>query len=203
MHVYKDGTARYVFYDPENGNTDDKKITWKYLRRNGTGHAQYKLNFHDKNISAPVILTVAQECIILTSEDKNWNRQILYSNLSPVDLDEFLANGGTSNDYECRPADDGSTAESTDENTDPAGDGISESDAKQRLRDRGVATDDLIGTRCQNCWTFRTSDMPFGTNEYTVLDTGEAFGKGLGPDENSSSHKSPRPVGADTPSANY
>ena len=75
MRVYKDGTAHYVYYDPENGNTNDDKITWKYLGLNGTAHDQYELDFHDKNITKPVILTVSDNQIILTSKDKNWSRQ--------------------------------------------------------------------------------------------------------------------------------
>lgn len=214
MRVYKDGTAHYVYYDPDNGNTDDKKITWKYLGMNGTAHDQYKLNFHDKNISAPVILTVSRDSIILTSKDKNWNRQVLYRTLTPVNLEKFLANGGTSDDYEYRGPANSSSAGGSD-STDPTSNGISEAKAKQLLSAHGVSTSGLIGERMANGWTFRTKDMPLGTQIYTVLDSGDVMGDGIDQsqserpntnngDANDTNGGGQTPsVGADIPSGNY
>ena len=181
MRVYKDGTAHYVYYDPENGNTDDDKITWKYLGLNGTAHDQYELDFHDKNITKPVILTVSDNQIILTSKDKNWSRQTLYRTMTPVNLDEFLDNGGKTDAYEYRGPAKATSSNNGSNDNDPAGDGISEGEAKKKLQEHGVATGNLVGDRNANCWTFRTSDMPLGSYIYTVWDTGEVAGKGLEP----------------------
>lgn len=181
MRIYKDHTARYVYYDPENGNTDDNKITWKYLGLNGTAHDQYELDFHDKNINKPVILTDCDNQIILTSKDKNWNRQTLYRTMSPVNLDKFLENGGKTDDYEYRGLANATSANNGSNDNDPVGDGISEAEAKKKLQEHGVATGNLVGDRNANCWTFRTSDMPLGSYIYTVWDTGEVAGKGLKP----------------------
>lgn len=181
MRVYKDGTAHYVYYDPENGNTNDDKITWKYLGLNGTAHDQYELDFHDKNITKPVILTVSDNQIILTSKDKNWSRQTLYRTMTPVNLDEFLDNGGKTDAYEYRGPAKATSSNNGSNDNDPAGDGISEGEAKKKLQEHGVATGNLVGDRNANCWTFRTSDMPLGSYIYTVWDTGEVAGKGLEP----------------------
>lgn len=181
MRIYKDHTARYVYYDPENGNTDDDKITWKYLGLNGTAHDQYELDFHDKNITKPVILTDCDNQIILTSKDKNWNRQTLYRTMSPVNLDKFLENGGKTDDYEYRGPANATSSNNGNDNSDPAGDGISEGEAKKKLQEHGVDTGDLVGDRNANCWTFRTSDMSLGSYIYTVWDDGTVDGKGLEP----------------------
>lgn len=218
INIYQNGTAHYVFYDPENGNTDDKHITWKYLRTNDTAHDQFELDFHDKNISAPVILTIDGDSIILTSKDKNWQRQVLYKAIPPINLKKFLASGGTDDNYEERGPASNSSSAGNEDDTDPTGDGISEAKAKEILRKQGVSTDGLIGQRIGNGWTFRTSDMAFGTWKYIVRDD-EANGKppvinnndqpqGSYEDNDSIRSKAPsanvnRPsAGADTPSAN-
>lgn len=181
MRVYKDGTAHYVYYDPENGNTNDDKITWKYLGLNGTAHDQYELDFHDKNITKPVILTVSDNQIILTSKDKNWSRQTLYRTMTPVNLDEFLDNGGKTDAYEYRGPAKATSSNNGSNDNDPAGDGISEAEAKKKLQEHGVDTSNLLSQRIGNGWEFRTSDMPFGTYKYMVLDDGNVAGKGLEP----------------------
>lgn len=208
MRVYNDGTAHYVYYDPENGNTNDSKITWKYLGRNGTAHDQYELNFHDKNIVKPVILTVDNNQIILTSKDKNWSRQTLYRTMTPVDLDEFLSNGGKTDAYEYRGPANATSSDNGSDNTDPAGDGISESEAKQRLQEHGINTKNLLSQRIGNGWEFRTSDMPFGTYKYTVLDDGNVSGEGIHPasqtestSDSQSNHRTVPSVSSGTPSA--
>lgn len=85
INLNYDHQGRYVFYDPENGNTDDN-LTWKKI-----GTDKYQIELDDNNVSAPIIAKkMSGGRIQLTSEDPNWRTEILTKVMQTMDLDEFL-----------------------------------------------------------------------------------------------------------------
>jgi hypothetical protein len=177
LNVYDDGTAHYVFYDPENGNTDDKDITWKSMGKTRTAKSRYEMDFHDSNISAPIILIVKDpNTVVLTSKDPNWSQQTLYRSMTRIDLKQFLAAGGNADNYEYRGPENKSSSNndsesSEDENTEL--NGISESKARALVAAHGGNTAGLKGFRTQNSWEFFDKDLPIGSPKYTVTDDGQ------------------------------
>lgn len=168
MLLFSDGTGRYVFYDPKNGNTDDR-LTWKKIGLNGTGHMQYKLNFHDSDIKSSIIATVKDEyTIILTSSDTNWRTETMHQTRGRLDLNKFLKNGPDNNMAQI----ENHTTPGEQTTDQVLSNGISESEARKKLESSGISANDMKATRIQNGWSFRNHDDPFGVGRYTVLDDG-------------------------------
>ena len=86
LNINSNHTGRYVFYDPQDENTDDN-FKWKKLN-----DKEYQLDFDDSDITAPVILhKLSGGQFSLTSDDSNWKREIFSKENHSIDLDEFLA----------------------------------------------------------------------------------------------------------------
>lgn len=177
INVYDDGTAHYVFYDPENGNTDDKNITWKAIGKTRTAKPRYELNFHDKNISAPIILIVKDPTtVVLTSKDPNWSQQTLYRSMSRINLNQFLSAGGNIDNYEYRGPENKSSSNDNDSNSEDENtelNGISESKARSLIAEHGGNTTGLKGFRTQDSWEFFDHDLPVGSPKCEVRDNGQ------------------------------
>ncbi|MDD7120714.1 MAG: DUF3642 domain-containing protein [Limosilactobacillus reuteri] len=173
INIYGDGTGRYVFYDPDNGNTDDT-FKWEKKGLNGHGYMQYKLNFNDDDISAPIIATIKNEnAIILTSSDPNWNKQELYRVNGRLSLDDFLSKGPEKERVGLEETNDNDTpnqsssndssinnnsnsgSNTKNSNDDPVtGNGISESEARQKAAAAGHPVGSTKGYRNANGWSF-------------------------------------------------
>lgn len=166
LNINSNHTGRYVFYDPQDENTDDN-FKWKKLN-----DKEYQLDFDDSDITAPVILhKLSGGQFSLTSDDSNWKQEIFSKENHSIDLDEFLAKRSSKSSSETTTSDEQDNSIDSKSNSSETGDS-SKAAAIQKLKYArpNYPIDEMEATRGKVGWSFKEPAGHMPRYEYIVYD---------------------------------